>query len=68
MHYGVQEIHGHPASLIYCKLFNWLSIYFGDIREADIFASINYRENLRVSLYKYQRLTMEALDMASLRF
>ena len=23
---------------------------------------------LRVSLYKYQRLTMEALDMASLRF
>ena len=25
-------------------------------------------EGLRVSLYKYQRLTMEALDMASLRF
>ena len=44
-----------------------------DVKQAEIIEAFKstsrYLDDLlRVSLYKYQRLTMEALDMASLRF
>ena len=37
-------------------------------RYVNIYEIVTPFSDLRVSLYKYQRLTMEALDMASLRF
>ena len=50
----------------FCILNRDISIAFLEISAFKI--EISLFLHLRVSLYKYQRLTMEALDMASLRF